>query len=60
MGHSKLCTHAVHLVRVGVVLNTYNDTMQDTGALLYFYSQKINHNINVIFDIIILKNNCLY
>lgn len=34
--------------------------MQDTGALLYFYSQKINHNIKIIFDIIILKNNYLY
>lgn len=40
MGHSKLCTHAVHLFRVGVILNTYNDTMQDTGSLLHFYSQQ--------------------
>ena len=60
MACSKLCTHVVHLFREGVILNTYNDTMRDTGDLLYFYSQKINHNINVIFDIIILKNNSLY
>ena len=34
MGHSKSCAHAPHLFREDAILNSYKDTMQDTGAPL--------------------------
>lgn len=55
MDHSKIRVHTPHLFSKDTILKLHNDTTQDTGALLYFYSQKITHNINIIFYILTFK-----